>query len=142
MDQATSYGDGGEGVEFHVLFAEQHSASREPLEHVIRDADEWRDRWAQVVADRHPPPEPPEVDFEREMVVLVGIGERGTGGYHVQIVEVRADDGALRVVFRERIPGDSCVVPRVLTAPITAVTVSRTEGSATFEHQTETYECD
>jgi hypothetical protein len=135
------YADGEDGVEFRVLFTEHSSGTSEPLELVIRDVAEWRDRWAQIVSNRHPPPDPPDVDFDRDMVVLVGIGERGTGGYTVEIVDVGSVDGALRVVFRERIPGDSCVVTRALTSPITGVTVPRMDGSASFEHRTEIYEC-
>lgn len=142
MDEATPYAEGEVGFELTALFAEQHSAMKEPLELVIRDPEQWRDLWSQVVADRHPPRDPPEVDFNRDMVVLVAIGERPTGGFSVEIVEVRLHEGALRVASLERMPGSSCIVPQVLTAPVAAVTMPSTEGPASFEHQTETYECD
>jgi hypothetical protein len=128
-------------VDATVLFTAEYTGIDSHLELVIRDPAEWRDLWARIVAGQDPAPEVPAVDFESDMVLVVGTGERPSGGYTVEIVDVRRHDRALRVVVLERIPGRECAVTRAITSPVVAVTAPRSDEPVEFEHRTETYAC-
>lgn len=60
-------------------------AIRDSLRLVIRDANTLRDRWAEATSDRTQSPDPPQVNFENEMVILVSAGRKRVGD------EIRVD---------------------------------------------------
>jgi hypothetical protein len=108
---------------------------------VIRDATEWHERWADIVSGQQPKPDPPAVDFNRDMVLLIALGERPSGGYIVEIAEVVLRDGTLLVMSLEQIPERRCAVTRGITSPFVAATLPRTDAPIVFEHRTVVYEC-
>ena len=68
---------------------------------VVRTAAEWQKLWQQ-----HSPDRPmPSVDFSKEMVVGVFLGNRPTAGYGVAVVKTIDANGVLHVQYRESAPG-------------------------------------
>ena len=107
---------------------------RTPVARLVQDADEVRAVWPTTPADL-------DVDFERESLVLVALGERPTGGYAVEIREVLAGGGALHVRYVEVRPGARCFVTQAVTYPYAAVAIPRFDGPATFDGVVETVDC-
>jgi hypothetical protein len=133
--------DAETALEPTTLVTVTYSGIVDHLALVIRDATGWHNRWAEIVSDQEPKPDPPAVDFDRQMVLLVGLGERPSGGYSVEIVEVILRDGELLVLSMEQIPEPRCAVTRAITSPVVAATVPRTDAPVVFEHRTLIYEC-
>lgn len=71
---------------------------------VVRTEAEYYALWAAHAADSTRVALPPPVDFEREMVLVVALGERPTGGYVVDVVDVELRGRTLRVLTGEREP--------------------------------------
>jgi hypothetical protein len=114
-------------VEFESLVRQEQSGLVAAEQRVIRTPQAWAEAWKQIMQYRIPAPELPVVDFERDMVVLVALGERPTAGHAVEIVSVEREGGFLRVLAREtKAAGD--VQATVLTHPIHAVCVPRSDG--------------
>ncbi|MCS4156756.1 protease complex subunit PrcB family protein [Salinibacter ruber] len=97
---------------------------------VLRSEDELAAFWAELhggstSAGGDALPDPPQVDFETQIVVGVVLGERSTGGYSVDIDRVMAneDQGTMRVEYTRIEPGDACVVTQALTSPYVLATV-------------------
>lgn len=88
-----------------------------------------------------PPPDIPEVDFNRRMVVAASMGTQPTGGYLVEIAGVRREGEELTVVVRETSPGAGCIVSQSLTAPVMAVTAPRVSGEVRFVEKRATRDC-
>lgn len=69
----------------------------------------------------------PPVDFAREIVVVVGMGQRATGGYAVELKEpkgiVKGGHATIQVVFRA--PAPDAMVAQALTRPCLAVRLPR-----------------
>jgi hypothetical protein len=69
----------------------------------------------------------PPANFAREVVVVVGMGQRPTGGYAVELKETKGvvKDGiaAIQVVFRS--PAPDAMVTQALTRPCLAVRLPR-----------------
>ena len=70
----------------------QRSGIREALQTVIRNRDEWNAFWKRHASTNTPPALAPIVDFDREMVVGIFLGEKSTGGYEVEIVRAERRD--------------------------------------------------
>lgn len=95
---------------------------------VIRSDSEWTEFWAAANANLVPPPEAPEVDFSRDMILAAAMGGRPTGGYAISIPTVKREGSEVWAVVHERSPGPTCFTTQVLTAPVVAVRVPRLEG--------------
>ena len=103
---------------------------------VARTADQWAALWP-----HSPPPEPPALDWPAEMVIVVAVGMRPTGGYSVRIEEVRAGAGLIEVRARENAPGPNCFTTQALTYPLHAVAVPARDGEARLNLQVEIVDC-
>lgn len=68
---------------------------------------------------------PPEVDFKKEMVLAVFMGEQSTGGYAVEIKDVVEEKGKLVVTVLERSPGPDSIVTQAFTNPFFVAAVKR-----------------
>ncbi len=80
---------------------------------VVRDPTTWRDVWAQATSVQPTPPPRPEIDFEREMVILAAAGKMTPGDQiRVDSAGVRALEGVFVTYVRtitecEPFPGDA-----------------------------------
>jgi PrcB C-terminal len=101
------------------------SAIRAPLQTIIRNQDEWKAFWkrhSSTDADQAPAT---IVDFDREMVVGIFLGEKSTGGYEVEIVRAEQRDSALYFYYREESPPPGAMVTQSLTQPFHLVKVAK-----------------
>src|SRR5438046_1525164 len=86
---------------------------------VVKDAASWGSVWRSIAGNVSPLPPTPPVDFAQEMVVVVAMGQRNTGGFIIDIVDaVAGKDGDLQVDVRETSPGTGCGVTTAMTAPV------------------------
>lgn len=95
----------------------------------IRDGEAWKAFW---LAHAGPSEPLPPVDFRSEMVVVVHLGTRPTGGYAARITRIDRESGALTVHYDEQKPGAGCLVPQVLTQPHHIVTMPKTRADPVF----------
>jgi PrcB C-terminal len=65
------------------------------------------------------------VDFDREMVVGIFLGEKSTGGYEVEIVRAEQRDSSLYFYYREKAPPPGAMVTQALTQPFHLVRVAK-----------------
>jgi hypothetical protein len=84
---------------------------------------------------------PPIVDFSTEIVVLIDLGGRPTGGYSVDVVRATATGQNLKIDWVETRPGANCVVTTALTRPFVFAAVSRRDGTVTFSGSVRTVNC-
>jgi hypothetical protein len=118
--------------------------SKKKLRLVIRDRDEWRDVW-KALNDREIPtlpiPRLPEIDFSREMVVVVAMGQRPTLGYNIVVESAHEIDGQLEIVVIGTSPGHNCILGQMVTAPLDIALLPRTELSVAFKETEVVHEC-
>ncbi len=67
----------------------------------------------------------PEIDFQREIPLLVTLGKQPTGGYSINIDQVVKDSSGLVITISRRSPGADDFVSMALTYPYDFVTIAR-----------------
>ncbi len=121
----------GTPVGFSTVELGASSGIRDPTRVVVRTSREWLVVWA-----RHAQPVgavvPPPVDFERDMVVGVFMGERDTGGYQIEITGVERTTEVLRVQYQVREPEPGAILIQALTQPFHLVRLARDDAFVSF----------
>ncbi len=121
-------------AEFTRIMTQQTSAFDESAELVIRDRPALESAWARVFNQVQSNP-PPAVDFGREMVILVALGNRNSGGYTIRVDAVnRSSDGAV-VRYVATSPGPGCMTMQSMTSPVDVVRAPRIPGTIRFQRR-------
>jgi hypothetical protein len=104
-------------VPFTTVLKGRYSAVRQRLVLVIRLQAEWETLWHAHSSSAVSKQKPPMVDFDREMIVAVFLGERRTGGHSIAIktVEEEPDTADLKVYYSEVSPPPNSLVTQALT---------------------------
>jgi hypothetical protein len=118
-----------------------YSGLEEPRRFVVRDSVRWRAAWATIWRRRSPLPPLPEVDFDREVVLVAALGMRPSGGYGILLDHAVQQNGHIEVTVRSSSPGRKCGVADVLTQPVDLARLPRTRQSIRFREQKEVKDC-
>lgn len=111
----------------------QYSGIREPLEIVIRTQEDWALFWQRHTSGQAPALPLPRVDFGREMVVGVFLGEKSTGGYQVEITGAHPSESGLQVSYQVKSPPQGAIVAQVITQPHHLIRLPRYNDPVTFK---------
>src|ERR1700749_3779000 len=108
----------------------------------IMDTADWTAVWKRVVGNASTAPVPP-VDFSREMLLVVGMGQAPCMGYQINVDTVFRDkDKRIYAVVRERHHGSRCGCLNEVVSPVDVVRVPRTLRPVTFLERSETNVCE
>ena len=116
------------------------SGFAEPMEMVLHDQNALSDAWKTAHAGIRGNPAP-TVDFQSQMVVVVALGTRRTGGYSVQIDQVNRDKDGAVVSYTATSPGATCMTTQMITSPVAAVTAPLVTGAVRFERHDVVNKC-
>lgn len=113
---------------------------------VIRDRETWGDVWKQIYSSpisfswmgpgtervvKLPPPLP-EIDFSRNMLLVVTMGDEPNGGYDITVDGVYEHANQLEVVVRNVSPGRGCFTTQNVPQPVDIVELEKREASVIF----------
>jgi PrcB C-terminal len=124
---ATEIGKPAVQLPFQTIAKGYRSGVRESLQTVARNQAEWDSVWKKHSVETNPPP-PPFIDFKRQIVVAVFLGEKPTGGYDVEIIRVEQSDGALVIHYREKSPLPGSIAIQALTQPFHIIQMVRDDN--------------
>jgi len=110
----------------------QRSGYEAPKNLVIKDRAAFEDVWRKIHYSVFPKPAPPQVDFEKEMIIAVFMGKCATGGHSIDIVDVVEYADKVEVQFARRKPSPGDVTTTATTRPFCLVKVARINKEATF----------
>ncbi|MFK7788692.1 MAG: protease complex subunit PrcB family protein [Phycisphaeraceae bacterium] len=71
---------------------------------------------------------PGGIDFAKNDLVIVALGEQATGGYAVNINSIQLDGGELAVTGKATTPGADAITTQALTYPYSAVLITNTSA--------------
>jgi hypothetical protein len=108
----------------------------------VMDTADWAAIWKRVVGNSSTAPLPP-VDFSREMLLVVGMGQAPCMGYQINVDTVFRDkDKRIYAVVRERHHGARCGCLNEVVSPVDVIRVPRTVRPVTFLERQETNVCE
>ncbi len=108
----------------------------------ILDTADWDAIWKRIVGASSNAPAP-SVDFSREMLLVVGMGQAPCMGYQINIDTVFRDkDKRVYAVVRERGHGSRCGCLNEVVSPVDVIRVPRTIRPVTFLERKETNVCE
>jgi hypothetical protein len=96
------------------------------------ERETWDGVWKKIVAPNPYTSLPPlpEIDFSREMLVVVGMGQKPSSGYSIIVSSASELDKRLEVEVQSKSP---CGMELgILTSPIDIVRIPKTELPITF----------
>ncbi len=122
----------GHKISWRTLSRGLTSGLTEPRREVIREEVEFLKLWAEHASDVNRPALPPEVDFDKEMVVVVAMGNRPTGGYLTEVVDMELKGRKLKVLVGEREPIPGVIQVQRVTQPFQFVALPMVTGRIEF----------
>ncbi len=102
---------------------------------VVRTNDALNAVWDELYSLDDEPPDPPTVNFDNTMVLVVGSGEQPDDCYEIAVDSVTSDGSDIVVTVTETGPTIVCSCAQVTTSPAQAVTVARAD-QVTFNNLT------
>ena len=114
-------------MNYAILDQGTSSGKRFPSLHfeVITEAEPFEMLFAQIHANRVPPPLPPEVDFQKWLVAFVSLGEKPSAGYRVAVEEVTRDKETARIKIRVQEPPPNEFQAAVITRPFVLIKIKK-----------------
>jgi hypothetical protein len=73
------------------------------------------------------------IDWKKQMVVIVGDGQKPTGGFSVSITAFKTDGKTLTVSWKLTKPDPGSIQPQIVTTPGEAALVERFDGDVKFD---------
>lgn len=110
-------------VEFSVLATgtmSGHEGVR--MVELITNENDWQRAWGTVGGGGRPRP---EINFNVRAVIVVYQGQKSSGGYSIEIAEIRRDGTVLATKVNERRPAFGDVTTQVITSPFVVVSIPR-----------------
>lgn len=92
---------------------------------LITNREKLTSIWAQAHASQLQAPPTPRVDFERETLIAIFMGQQSSGGYGVQVERVTEERGELYLDVRFTEPAAGAITSQALTSPWVIVRVLR-----------------
>jgi hypothetical protein len=86
-------------------------------------------------------PKIPEVDFTKNCVIAVFMGDKNTGGYAINFDKVIKRTDALTVSVFETSPGVKCIVTQAITRPYEIAKIPKLDMSVKFKAKLRVSEC-
>ncbi len=105
---------------------------RDPQGFLALSPTHFAEVWDLIVQNRVPRPAPPRVDLGRHSVVAFFWGLKPTGGYRVDVREVRLAGRTLTVVLELTSPPPGAIVTQALTSPYILIQVNARPDRVVF----------
>jgi hypothetical protein len=107
----------------------------------IHNFKELGEVWGNFYAkyDRKPPI--PTIDFEKNMLIAVALGERNAGSYSIQVKSILETKTNITIVVEENKPGASCTTASVMVYPFQLIEITQQNKPITYAKTLKVNDC-
>lgn len=99
---------------------------------VIKEEKAWQEFWTKHSVDAKSAKKIPKVNFDKEMVVAVALGQQRTGGYLVEILRIEKEADKLKITIKRRAPPPDGILLQTVTSPFHCVAVAKCDLKPQF----------
>ena len=107
---------------------------------VIRDQAGLATAW-RTIHNGIPGNPAPNVDLSTQMVVVLALGARNTGGYEIKFDAMTVETGGAVIRYTTTSPAPECATTQMVTSPIDVVSVPRVDGQIRFDRRDVIQKC-
>ena len=111
-----------------ILAKGLHSGVKRQEYYDLHKASDFAVWWHRAYATRSYKPTLPDVDFSKDMVIAVFMGEKTHGGYSIAVTNVQVAADNYDVEITVTVPGPGCRTTQALTQPFEFVAVPDSDG--------------
>ncbi len=118
------YADSIQKVSFETIDKGGYSRyEKNDKQHIIEiyNQNEWRNFWSKHTSGTFPPPELPEINFQKHIVIVAIDEMRSSGGYTLEIKEISVDmafeNRPFMITLQSKHPGSASATTSALTRP-------------------------
>lgn len=112
-------------IAFTLIDQGSFSFEKEKKEVIIDNSDDLKKLWEEIYSPQSIPENLPHVDFQKDIVIALFLGQRPTAGYVPEIVNVIDGSSEVIVVLREKSPPPDSLQAQVVTQPYAVYTLPR-----------------
>lgn len=123
-DTATSEKDGNL-VPFQTLITASQSNIESPQQSIIRSQEELETIFSEINKTRKPGIPIPEIDFNKQIIAFVNLGQTSTGGYTVTVDKILMKKEKVVIYVGGKSPKPNENVTMMLTTPFTMVKLNK-----------------
>jgi hypothetical protein len=124
-------------TQLKALLAVEHGL-REESRRLITDEAEWTKAWSGLPAQSSARP---QIDFRRNSLLFVSLGERPSTGYEIAAIATGIGDPELSLLATEVKPGKTCITAKHNTHPTSIFIVPAVTDDAQIVSGHDTKEC-
>lgn len=89
---------------YEIIIEEPYGGLEEAEDRVVRSQEELNKIYSIINRFRRPGIETPEIDFKKETVIAIFLGEKTTGGFSVDIASVKTSKNKIEVNYKVASP--------------------------------------
>ena len=120
---------------FEVLINSSVGGYKQPVIHVMKEAESVKEIYDQINIGRSPKIDVPNLDFKKDMLVGIFRGEFNTGGYSVTVNKIEEKAESIVVHVQEKGPKPMDNVIMALTQPYCIIKLPYTSKALIFEKE-------
>lgn len=124
-------GNDGKTVEFDTISKGTYSQQAEKEYFVIKDAESFN-QLLEKISGSDTEITNTDVDFSKEMVIGVFLGEKPTGGYTVEISDVLKQDDYIEFLIKINEPDPGEIVTEAITSPYHIIKINKSDMEFLF----------
>ncbi len=106
----------------------------------ISSQQQFLSTWNRAYGSQLSVPSLPTIDFDRETLVAVFLGEKPSGGYSIEVQDVSLEDGDIYINMQKTEPAPGLITTQALTSPWVFVRVLRGDIDAAWFRSTDSSE--
>jgi hypothetical protein len=114
----------GEKIKFDTIVKGLYSEQKEKEYFVIKDKDSLNRLLAKIM-DSSPDANARNVNFNEEMVIAVFMGEKATGGFSIEVVDVLEQKDYVAILIKTVKPDPGQMVTEAITSPYHIIKLKR-----------------
>jgi len=109
---------------------------------INRTQNEFNKTWSTAFDKFSEAPKPPRIDFENEMIIIVSMGMKNSGGYTTKVNSIVEKKDIILLSVDESSPGKICATTDVITFPYQLIRLKRIDKRIEVVYDKKTYNCD
>ena len=112
----------------------------EEKNYIIKNEDEWQ-YVKDLIKNTSSQQISSDIDFNKNIVIATFQGQKGSGGYSIEIIKVTESEDTVEVTILQTSPGATCGTTTVITSPYHIIKIPITTKNITFTVQRISTQC-